>query len=425
MFEKWFLESEHEFDLSSLFTHDLFSSVIEFLEGEKIGKVERMMEIGRAMRSAELIESQIESFEDATQAMTFLEEIGEQTGRAEERAVTLLAEGEGPIVMKEGQFATMVRIVKKAVEREGGVAASRQVETVVEGWRVYGGLAEVLSEGLKWGEVSEEDLGRLEGVGGSVGERARVILEAKRIMAEAEREVARAQEEARASVSAAKDEAEKGIQRAKEEADERVREAEEKEKGMEARLSVLEEEHRVREEKRQRKREERRRQIVEKIEQKPLEGLFFELLGSNPSQNPVEAGIVNAKCSFCSDSSWHCILKPNNTNDCYTSTQSAPWFSLDFKSKSIVLAGYGIYPRHSDGDNPKSWIVEGSNDEAYWDTIDQQTNVTEFDRKSVTKGFVLKTIPKPYRYIKLTITETFNNHYYFQMARFEPFGVLQ
>lgn len=102
------------------------------------------------------------------------------------------------------------------------------------------------------------------------------------------------------------------------------------------------------------------------------------------------------------------IIYDNKNKDFSTKNEENSWISFDFKNYTIIPTNYTIqsFPRGSNGyAHPKSWVIEGSNDNKNWEIINEQTNSPALNGESVVHTFtVQKMYQKAYRYLKMRIT---------------------
>lgn len=106
---------------------------------------------------------------------------------------------------------------------------------------------------------------------------------------------------------------------------------------------------------------------------------------------------------------------PNNViiydnKDKYFSSKNEvnSWISFDFKNYQVTPTNYTIqsFPCSSNGyAHPKSWNIEGSNDNTNWEIIDRQEESSVLNGESVTYTFPIgKDHKKAFRYLRMRIT---------------------
>lgn len=96
--------------------------------------------------------------------------------------------------------------------------------------------------------------------------------------------------------------------------------------------------------------------------------------------------------------------------DCFNgNTANTAWIKLDLGvGNSKICHSYAIFILSLGLDitnSPKSWTLQGSNDDSNWDIISSQSGIIDWISDE-TKEFICDTITTPYRYFKMNITET-------------------
>lgn len=109
----------------------------------------------------------------------------------------------------------------------------------------------------------------------------------------------------------------------------------------------------------------------------------------------------------------------------YSKDEKNQWLCFDFKDRSVILSGYIIKSDNSSY-HPKNWIIEGSNNQSEWETIDEQKNFLGLEKRHVICEFM---IPNPksksFRYIRLRQTgKTWGNHDFLVIGSMELYGTL-
>ena len=121
-----------------------------------------------------------------------------------------------------------------------------------------------------------------------------------------------------------------------------------------------------------------------------------------------------------------------DNKDKYFHTKDEPnsWICFDFKDHRIMLSNYiiksSLYGKNSH--NPKTWILEGSNDKTNWETLDEQKECPYFNGPYLVHTFdIQKQIEKYFKYIRMKQTGAnwYNNKYhYFTLGSIEFYGSL-
>lgn len=68
------------------------------------------------------------------------------------------------------------------------------------------------------------------------------------------------------------------------------------------------------------------------------------------------------------------------------------WLKYDFKDKKVRPTHYSIRTRHGKGpQNPKTWVIEGSNDDSEWKQLDKRTDEKCLDGNNLEHTFDIQT----------------------------------
>jgi hypothetical protein len=161
----------------------------------------------------------------------------------------------------------------------------------------------------------------------------------------------------------------------------------------------------------------------------PLNGIL-RFLETKCGGNPHDKALIVVSASGCLDSSRFDAKNAANVdaNTAFVSlNQPNQWICYDFKDKRITLSHYSIRSRF-DGfrgsNNPKDWVVEGSETGDDWIELDRQTNNEDLNSRNVAKAWELKSGP-PLRYVRLRqIGRAHSRKHYLAISSFELFGSL-
>lgn len=122
------------------------------------------------------------------------------------------------------------------------------------------------------------------------------------------------------------------------------------------------------------------------------------------------------------------ILYEDKTKDFFSTNESNPWLCFDFHDYSIRPTNYiirsGSYDENSV--HPKSWVIEGSNDNENWDILDDQTDCPFLNGKNRVHGFAItKDDCEDYRYIRMRLTgENWCGCFHMAIESIEFYGTL-
>ena len=158
---------------------------------------------------------------------------------------------------------------------------------------------------------------------------------------------------------------------------------------------------------------------------KPLEGIIAHLT-RECGGNVHEKGVVEVTASSCSDPAKHAVELGTNT---YFLSNEEPnsWICYDFKERRVAPTSYSIRTAWSDS-NPKSWVLEVSNDgsDGSWEVVDSRENNEDLKGRRITRTFAISTRPHGiFRFVRLL--QTGKNHDegdILILTSFEVFGTL-
>jgi hypothetical protein len=111
----------------------------------------------------------------------------------------------------------------------------------------------------------------------------------------------------------------------------------------------------------------------------------------------------------------------------YTDSVPNSWLQFDFKDRSVSISSYSMKSRYDGYHIPRSWVLEGKNDDTDWTELDRHDN-----DNTIQGGHAFHNFKCPsrcdgcmhmYRYIRLrqtNVNSNGNNHLLF--CNFEVFG---
>lgn len=149
----------------------------------------------------------------------------------------------------------------------------------------------------------------------------------------------------------------------------------------------------------------------------------------NKSNGNISNCVNITASSFCSTGfEPENVVLYNNQNKYYHSNNLPnSWICFDFKDHRVNLTNYSIRtdPRNQNSNyHLKSWVVEGSNDNSSWETIDKQENCSILNKQNFVYTFTVKNnTQNNYQYIRLHQTgQNWQGNDYLIFDSFEIFG---
>lgn len=119
------------------------------------------------------------------------------------------------------------------------------------------------------------------------------------------------------------------------------------------------------------------------------------------------------------------FLLDRNRRFCSSGVEQNPWICFDFRNYQVVPSNYTIRSCDS-GYDPKSWVIEGSKDNANWIVLDEQKDCTLLKGDFKTHTFSIENSnSEQYRYLRMRLTaQNWKNDYTFIINSFEIYGTL-
>mgnify|MGYP001087271975 CR=1 FL=1 len=112
----------------------------------------------------------------------------------------------------------------------------------------------------------------------------------------------------------------------------------------------------------------------------------------------------------------------------HSKDQPNNWICFDFNEKRIIPSNYKIRSSIYDVNqhNPRSWNIEGSNDNANWEILSEEKDSQYLNGKHLVHLFTINNkITKEYRYIRMRLTgKNWMDYDYFMLDSFELYGNL-
>jgi hypothetical protein len=118
------------------------------------------------------------------------------------------------------------------------------------------------------------------------------------------------------------------------------------------------------------------------------------------------------------------LLNYDNSTLFESKNEPNSWFSVQLKSKKIIPSGYLLRSHGNSGNTPKTWRLEGSNDNNQWIVIDQQEN-RDWKTKQWSEVYLPVQTKEAFSYFKFTQTgKNYQKDDYLRLNYFEIFGTI-
>ena len=143
-----------------------------------------------------------------------------------------------------------------------------------------------------------------------------------------------------------------------------------------------------------------------------FKGVINHITNGQPKR-AIEGGIINITASSYANDSHHPLKAIEYDNNGYFHTNNCvvnEWLCVDFKERKVRPSHYSLksYARYYKNNfNLQTWVIEGSNDEKEWKTIDSRTNDRSLDDTDASNTFEIKNNSDNnefYRYLRIRQT---------------------
>jgi hypothetical protein len=111
----------------------------------------------------------------------------------------------------------------------------------------------------------------------------------------------------------------------------------------------------------------------------------------------------------------------------HTGHVSNSWLQFDFKDRSVSISSYSMKSRYDGEFIPRSWVIEGSNEDTGWIELDRRDNDDTIQGGHAFHNFKCPSRDDDhmFRYIRLSQTGLNSSNYnHLLLCNFEPFGRL-
>ena len=166
---------------------------------------------------------------------------------------------------------------------------------------------------------------------------------------------------------------------------------------------------------------------IESPNQNEFKGIIHHLREKSNNQIENEINITASSILFDNES-YHprnvVLFEDQNRFFCSKNFENS-WLCFDFKDNRVIPTHYTIRSNSCDENNsshPKTWVIEGSNDNLSWDEIDEEINCAHLNGRNVSHTFEMnKQNSKEYKYIRMRLTGP--NWYYCNYLIIDSFEI--
>lgn len=172
-----------------------------------------------------------------------------------------------------------------------------------------------------------------------------------------------------------------------------------------------------------------KRAITKSIQYNPNEpgsGIINYLL--KESKGAIENEINVTSSSVLYNNIPQNVLHFNTNEEFYAEDGKNNWICFEFKNHKIIPNKYSVisYDGGTNSRHPKSWVIQGSNDNENWDTISEEIDCPYLNKSYTTYTFdIKKQNNQDFKFIRMLSTgPSWNNKNSFAICAFEVYGEL-
>lgn len=174
--------------------------------------------------------------------------------------------------------------------------------------------------------------------------------------------------------------------------------------------------------------------IIKKKEEEGIEFKFngkefdgiFNYLRKNSNINE-EVNIMKSSDGGGGDF-FNLFVYENQSFELCTNCSSNEWICIELKKHQVIPTYYSVKSHGgSQGSyHPRSWVIEGSNDNSNWVEIDEQKNCPYLNGSHLSHSFPIKNEnQQEFSFIRMKLTDTnWRSDNYLSISRFELYGYL-
>lgn len=142
---------------------------------------------------------------------------------------------------------------------------------------------------------------------------------------------------------------------------------------------------------------------IEYDEKRPFNGVFHYLMDKH-KKDLFTNNIIHLNFSTCATNNPSSIVYQSQSPVFQTDNHPNSWIAFDFSNMKIRLTSYSLmsyYLGKPNFANPKSWVIEGSNDARMWIELDRQVENPDLNGKSKIKNFPIKEKFQAFKFIRM------------------------
>ena len=151
----------------------------------------------------------------------------------------------------------------------------------------------------------------------------------------------------------------------------------------------------------------KRGKLFEYSEKSPINGIISNLRNKTNGQIEKEINITGSSLYNNSENRSPRTVCFDNSDFFFSKSEQGSWICFDFKEHRVVPSSYtlrSISCRPGDR-HPRSWVLEGSNDNKEWTTLDEEPDNSYLNGSKKIRSFnINKPNSKELQFIRMRIT---------------------
>lgn len=157
----------------------------------------------------------------------------------------------------------------------------------------------------------------------------------------------------------------------------------------------------------------------------PLDGIIAYFTRMNGNVHTARIVTVTASSTDWDRCKPEYVVDLQTTDSFVSQNEEESWISYNFRDRVVIVSGYSIKSNDECKWHPRSWVVEGSNDEFSWTEIDSWERTNTINRDDKGYYFTVREESSSFRVVRLRQTgPNSSGTYHLCISGFELFGTI-
>ncbi|KAK8870689.1 hypothetical protein M9Y10_008576 [Tritrichomonas musculus] len=156
---------------------------------------------------------------------------------------------------------------------------------------------------------------------------------------------------------------------------------------------------------------------------------IINYLSNNSQLSIYDAIKITSSSTYWDHSPRNAVLYDDHSKYFFSQNQENSWICFDFKKYKIIPKNYSVKSHDNLPNNchPRSWVIEGSNDNNTWEIVDEQKDCSLLNGNLLASTFTIQNIDnKEYRFLRMRQTQScWNGSNNFSIDSIEFYGSLK